>query len=55
MKRNQFGMTPAGEIFAQEVVKGKSFTDAYKVAYPKAREKGRTKESTTCAKQTNTA
>lgn len=45
MKRNQFGMTPAGEIFAQEVVKGKSFTDAYKVAYPKAREKGRNPDS----------
>lgn len=35
--RNAHGLTPQREKFAQEVAKGKKLSDAYRVAYPKAK------------------
>ena len=34
---NEYGLTPQQERFAQEVAKGASLADAYRVAYPKSK------------------
>lgn len=33
---NEHGLTPQQELFAQQVVSGKSLSDAYRVAYPRS-------------------
>lgn len=35
--KNEHGLTPAQERFAQEVARGQSLADAYRAAYPKAK------------------
>lgn len=37
---NKYGLTPQQEKFAQEVAKGKTLADAYRVAYPKSKKWG---------------
>lgn len=44
--KNEWGLTPQQEVFAQEVARGKSLSDAYRVAYKAGRMKPQTVNDT---------